>query len=290
MPKIDIIAPVRDEGETLPAFAQKAMSMTLSPEVSLGIIFVEDGSRDRTVSALRELSAVNSSVRFFSLRNNRGQAAAVAFGMKQSSADAIIMMDADGSHPLQIVPEMIARFRSGADVVQAVRIESGQEVRYRRAGSRMLNTMIYILTGVRTQRQNVYFRLISRDISQRLLKNNRFLYFFRTNFPKRVKVRQEYVYFRESRRKTGRSKYGLGRLIKVAMAAPFSVISTGRFIALAGLAGLAGAVCLAVGRPAEALVLLALDFVAILKFLRMSRTDITGQVAILEQSPSLPSR
>jgi glycosyltransferase involved in cell wall biosynthesis len=125
--KIDIIAPVRDEGEILPAFVKNVMAMTLPAEVDLGIIFVEDGSRDRTVSALRELSAENSSVRFFSLRNDRGQAAAVAFGMKQSSAEAIIMMDADGSHPLQIVPEMIARFRSGADVVQAVRIESGQE-------------------------------------------------------------------------------------------------------------------------------------------------------------------
>jgi hypothetical protein len=74
-------------------------------------------------------------------------------------------------------------------------------------------------------------------------------------------------------------------LIKVAMAAPFSVISGGRFIALAGLVGLAGAVCFAAGRPAEALILLALDSLAILKFLRMSRTDITRQVEIIEQYP-----
>jgi hypothetical protein len=79
-------------------------------------------------------------------------------------------------------------------------------------------------------------------------------------------------------------------LAKVAVAAPFSVISTGRFIALAGLAGLAGAICLAVGRPAEGLVILVLDSMAVLKFLRMSRTDITGQVEIIEQSHPLPLR
>lgn len=285
MLKIDIIVPVRDEAEILPGFAQAAMTMTLPPDVSLGIIFVEDSSKDQTVSVLRGLSERNGAIRFLSLRNNKGQPAAGAFAMRQSSADAIIMMDADGSHPLGLVPEMIARFRAGADIVQAVRTQSGQDVLYRRVGTLVFNLLIYVVTGVRTQRQNVCFRLISRDISQRLLANKRFLYFFRTNFSKRDKVRQEYVYFRESGRKAGRSKYGFKRLFKVALVAPFSVISDRRFAVLAGVVGLAGGVLFFAGRPVEALILLVLDCLAILKFLRMSRTDITREIEIIEQSP-----
>ena len=120
-PRVDIIVAVRNEEKNLVLFAESVRSLTLPGDVELGMIFVEDSSTDATLPVLCELASKDPLVHYYALEKGFGQGPAIVFGLSQSRADATIMMDVDGSHPVDVIPEMIERYLAGARIVQCRR-------------------------------------------------------------------------------------------------------------------------------------------------------------------------
>ena len=100
MTRIDIVTAVRNEEASIPPFVETVRALPVPADVEFGILFVEDGSNDGTVALLRELSAADPRIRYWSLERGFGQGPAVIYGLERSRAEAVVMMDADGSHPL----------------------------------------------------------------------------------------------------------------------------------------------------------------------------------------------
>jgi glycosyltransferase involved in cell wall biosynthesis len=119
---VDIVVAVRNEELTIPRFIDEVRSLRLPEGVRTRILFVEDGSTDQTLDLLRSQSRHDPSIQYYSLTNPFGQVGALSMGLAHASGDAVIMMDVDGSHPVDILPEMIAEFLAGADIVQGVRL------------------------------------------------------------------------------------------------------------------------------------------------------------------------
>lgn len=277
---------VRDEIESIPVFVESLRKLPLPPSVELRMIFVEDSSSDGTLDLLRRFSAEDQAIAHYSLVRGYGQGPAIAFGLRQARTDAMIMMDVDGGHAVSIIPEMVSRWLAGAHVVQAVRTSPHVPTWrwYRRWGTVCFNLVMDGLTGLHTARQNVYFRLVRKEVVEELLADRRWPHFLRIRFGERPGWRIEYVEFEAADRVLGESKYHLRRLAKLAVKAYFSTVSPRRF-ALQALGFAVLVVTLAWrGNPWVAGAAAALLVAMVVTFFRISGVDPLRQLAVRDSS------
>lgn len=231
---IDIVIAVRNEEEGIPFFISKLKMLSLPKGIELRVLFVEDSSTDKTRDILREFAKNNSNIDYIFLKKGFGQAAAIAFGLAHSSADAAIMMDVDGGHPLELIPVMAEFFSDKISsnnivVVQAIRKSIESRNPYRDMGSFAFNAFFYTLTGIDTKKQNVYYRLVSREVLNKLLCNNRWKNFLRIDYATLNNADVKFIKFDAIERQVGNSKYNFRRLLSFAFTAVLSSISLPRF-------------------------------------------------------------
>jgi glycosyltransferase involved in cell wall biosynthesis len=230
MTSVDVIVPVRNEEEAIPRFLTQVDELDLPDSITLGVMFIEDSSTDGTRPLLRRLSTERSDVTYYSLAQGFGQGAAVVFGLSRSEADAVIMMDGDGGHPPAVLPDMIARFLEGAEVVQCIRTKAVNRERYREWGSILFFNVARLLTGVELREQNVFFRLVSRKFAREILNKPRYWDYLRFPLPQRPQLQTIALDMEE--RTIGESKYGFWRLARLAISGLLSLIPPQRFGAL----------------------------------------------------------
>jgi len=228
---------VRDEEQTIPVFVEKIESLSLPAGVDLRVVFVEDSSTDGTRPLLRRLARENSRVSYYSVAPGMGQCPAIVFGLSRSAADAMIMMDVDGSHPVDVVPEMVRGFLDGAQVVQCVRRTLTNRKLYRRLGAIAYQTLLRLLTGADPREQLIYYRLVSAAVARQLVRQPRYWHYLRFPLPRRPDGALRKIEVDTEERTLGESKYGFWRLTNLAMDGIFSQISTRRCCALLATIG-----------------------------------------------------
>ncbi len=226
---VDILVAVRDEEENIPIFINNLKSLNIN-DVELGVLFLEDGSKDNTVKILKEYSDKDKNINYISLHNPYGQYAALTFGMNFSDSDAIITMDVDGGHPVEIVGKMIEKFLQGYNVVQGRRNVYKRGKKYRALFSYIYFFLCFIITGVNMFRQNVMFRLLDRKAKSIFISNKFWWHIFKTNFKKKDNLKSTYVIYNAPERTAGKSKYNLIKLFKLSYKSFFSLISLKRFL------------------------------------------------------------
>lgn len=192
------------------------------------------------------------------------------------------MMDVDGSHPVDLLPEMLSVYLDGADVVQMVRSDLTNRSAWRDAGSAAFIAAASMVTGVDLRRQNVYFRVVSASVRREILETPRWWRFLRLPLGQLGNVR--YLTFGSVERLRGDSKYDASRLLFFAFEGFVSLISPWRLAALlAGLA-LAASYSLAVGQGFLAVLLTGSTLALAIEYLRLSRSDLLSRMRIREQS------
>src|ERR1700674_3879066 len=115
---------------------------------SFEMIFVDDGSRDRTYRLLEEIAAVDSRVLVIKLRRNFGQTSALAAGFDHAQGDFILAMDGDLQHNPDEIPGFLAKLEEGYDVVSGWRSPRGDNCLFRRIPSFIANRLMAALRGV----------------------------------------------------------------------------------------------------------------------------------------------
>ena len=228
--RVDIIVPVRDEQDSVARFVTAVASLTCPAAVEWRIIFVEDGSRDRTVDILSELSRCDPRVCYFSTANGFGEGPAVMFGASRSDADAVIMMAADGSHPIDTIPRMIESFQNGCEVVQCTRASFRGRTWSRRTGSWLFGWMYRVLTGYRWEHQDTYYRLASQRFVEEMLKQPRYWRLIRFPLPTDASLCTLRVDMVE--RDHGASTYGFTRLLGLALDGVLALMTWPRVAAI----------------------------------------------------------
>ena len=119
---LSVVVPCFNEERALPELLRRLSAVGEDiPAAELELVFVDDGSRDGTLEVLRELAAEDARVRVLALSRNFGQMAATTAGMTAATGDAVVLIDADMQDPPEVIPEMVARWREGADVAYGLR-------------------------------------------------------------------------------------------------------------------------------------------------------------------------
>jgi len=215
------------------------------PSFELELVYVNDGSRDRTEAMLFELADRDPRVKVVSFTRNFGHQPAVSAGLQYAAGDAVAVIDADLQDPPEVILRLVEKWREGYDVVNAVR-EKRKEGFAKRFGYALFYRVYRRLAAIDVPLDSGDFALMDRrvvDVMNALPEKNRFVRGLRSWSG----FRQTGVAYERAARAAGETKYGFGKLLRLAFdgivnfsTAPLSLIF-GLGVATAAIAMLAGA-------------------------------------------------
>jgi dolichol-phosphate mannosyltransferase len=205
-PTISIVVPVYNEEAVLPELYRRISQVMDETDNSWELILVNDGSRDNSADVIHGLNQKDSRVKGISFSRNFGFQEAVTAGLAYTSGQAVILSDADLQDPPEVIPQMIAKWREGVDVVYGVRISREGETWFKKFTAKAFYRVIYRITSVKIPLDTGDFRLMDRrvvDAIMRMPERNRFL---RGMVPW-VGFRQAGIEYQRAARFAGESKF-----------------------------------------------------------------------------------
>jgi dolichol-phosphate mannosyltransferase len=213
---LSIVIPCYKEEQVL-IETHKRLSQALAKlqDYDYELVYVDDGSPDQTLPILRRIQQGDPRVRVVSFSRNFGHQVAVTAGLEHSKGDAVVVIDADLQDPPEVIPEMLALWRNGADVVYGVRAEREGESRFKRFTAKMFYRIINRLSDTPIPIDTGDFRLMDRRAVEALLsmpERDRFI----RGMVAWVGFRQEAVKYRRASRFAGTTKYPLRKMIRFA--------------------------------------------------------------------------
>ncbi len=209
---LSIVVPVmNEEGNVQPLIARIAEALA---QVEHELIFVDDGSNDRTVAEIERFATPNT--RLLVLSRNYGQTTAMAAGVDAADGELIVMLDGDLQNDPYDIPLMMDRMREGNwDVVAGIRTDRKDGFLLRKLPSKLANCLIRHVTGVQISDYGCTLKLFKSDIAKNLGLYGE-LHRYIPVLASMCGARMTQMQVRHHARHAGVSKYGIGRTLKVA--------------------------------------------------------------------------
>ena len=218
--KLSVIVPCFNEAANIVPFYKhlgQVLAKLEDDDVDCELFYVNDGSTDGTLDELYRLTEHNKKVKIIDLSRNFGKEIAISAGLHYASGDAILTLDADGQHPVELIPEFIKQWRDGAQVVTGVRDSNQQEGPVKRYGSKLF----YKFTGLNLV-PGADYRLIDKTVQAEFIKlteRNRVT----RGLIDWLGFKQAYVHFDANPRLGGPAGYSLPKMIKLALDSSISL-------------------------------------------------------------------
>lgn len=216
MKKISVVIPMYYEEEVADCCYERVSDVLQKIEdYDYEIIFVNDGSKDKTLELLRMMAERDERVKVVSFSRNFGHQAAVTAGLKFVTGNAIVIMDADLQDPPELIPEMIKLWEDGSEVIYGKRKTRPGESVFKLLTAKMFYDFLNSMSEVDIPKNTGDFRLVDRkvvDVVNSLPEHNKFL---RGLFSWVGFEQKEFLYDRQ-KREFGETKYPLKKMIKLA--------------------------------------------------------------------------
>jgi polyisoprenyl-phosphate glycosyltransferase len=215
-PILSIVVPVYNESDGLADFHNSLIRTLIETKEPYEIIYCDDGSTDNSSDLIRKWCAKNPNIKLIKLSRNFGKEIAVTAGVHEAKGQAIITIDADGQHPVNLIPNFLKAWRAGAKVVVGLRTGNQKEGPIKRYGSRLFFKVIGRLAGVKLVPNATDFRLIDHDVQQefsRMTERNRVT----RGLVDWLGYKSEFIEFKAGPRTAGKAGYSTGKLFKLAI-------------------------------------------------------------------------
>ncbi len=214
-PVYSVVVPVHDEAPVLPALYERLRAVLDTLDGPWEVILIDDGSRDSTYRLASELNERDARVKVVRLSRNFGHQVALSAGLDVARGQAVVTMDGDLQHPPETIPEFVARWREGNDVVYGVMVERQGETRTKSLTARVFYRLLGLLADIDVPSAAGDFRLVDRralGAFRAMRESNRYVrgMFSWIGFQQ---VGVEYV---SPPRPAGRSKYTTRRMVRLA--------------------------------------------------------------------------
>lgn len=162
--QLSLVVPMFNEEEALPIFLARVLPIVEGITSNYEIVCVNDGSRDRTLSMLMAEHEKNARIKVIDLTRNFGKEVALTAGLDHASGNAIIPLDADLQDPPELIPDMIAKWREGYDMVIGVRSDRSSDTFFKRVTANLFYRAIGQLGEVHIPANAGDFRLLDRRV------------------------------------------------------------------------------------------------------------------------------
>ncbi|WP_051172690.1 glycosyltransferase family 2 protein [Microbacterium indicum] len=216
MKSVAFVLPIYDEEGNIPLLYERlaAVAAPLADRYAFEFVFVDDGSRDRSLALLRGLRERDERVSVYSLARNSGHQIAVTAGIDVADADAVIVMDSDLQDPPEVAAQLIAAWEGGADVAYAQR-RTRDDGFFKRLTAGGFYWVLSKLARIDIPRDTGDFRLMDRKVVEELRRypeHNRFI----RGMVADVGFVQRPVLFDRDARHAGKTGYPLSKMLKLA--------------------------------------------------------------------------
>jgi glycosyltransferase involved in cell wall biosynthesis len=214
--QLTVLVAAFNEEAALPLLHARLRAVLDGLDIATRVLYVDDGSRDRSWDVLRQIAQADPRVALLRLSRNFGKEAALTAGLDHIREGAAIILDADGQDPPELIPEFVARWREGHDDVFGTRLEREGESWFKRASAHAFYRVIARLSNTPIPRDTGDFRLLSRralDAIAQLRERGRFM----KGLFGWVGYRQIAVPYHRQPRLAGHSKFDYWRLWNFAL-------------------------------------------------------------------------
>lgn len=214
-PDLSVVIPIYNEVENIAVLYDRLLRVLEGEKASFEIVFVDDGSRDESVKHLNELAALDERVIVIELARNFGHQVAITAGLDYARGKAVAVMDADLQDPPEVLPEFIAKWREGNEVVYAVRAKR-KEGWLKRTSYRTFYRLLRHVANIAIPLDAGDFCIMDRrvaDLLKSMPERNRFIRGIRSW----IGFKQTGIPFERHARHAGTSKYTVGRLMLLAL-------------------------------------------------------------------------
>ena len=216
MKTVTILLPAYNESESIPELKSCMESVVSSNSgYEWEFLLVNDGSTDQTLQLMQQLCAADSHYHYLDLSRNYGKEIAIMAGMDYARGDAVIIMDADMQHPIDVIPQMLSYWEQGYDDVYAQR-QTSDESWMKRNTSKAYYKLLQKSTNIPIQRDTGDFRLLDRKCIEALRtmretdRNNKGMFSW-------IGFRKKAVYYQQRRRRHGHTKWSYYKLLNLAL-------------------------------------------------------------------------
>ncbi len=213
---VSIVVPLFNEEDNITHFYGAIRAVIDERPERFELIFVDDGSRDQTPVLLRDLAQKDARVRSLILARNFGHQLALTCGMDHARGDAVITMDGDMQHPPALLPDLLAAWYDGYDVVQTVRLSTANVGWFKKWTSRGYYRFINSISKVEIVEGGSDFRLLDRKVAERLYDFREHARFLR-GIVSDIGYRQTRITFRAPERFAGESKFSFRKMVRFAI-------------------------------------------------------------------------
>ena len=215
--RIDIVVPCYNEQEVLRAFYEETSKVVNSlTDYEFTYLLVDDGSKDNTIVIMKDLAKAHEEVKYISFSRNFGKEAGMYAGLKYSTGDYVIIMDADLQHPPKMIPDMIAGVEEGYDCCAARRVSREGESKLRSWFSQMYYKISNKMTDVEMPQNAVDYRIMSRDMVDSILSLSEVERFSKGIFAW-VGFETKWIPYENVERTMGTTKWSFWGLFKYAL-------------------------------------------------------------------------
>ena len=222
MKKISVVVPMYYEEEVAKECYTRLKNVLEKIEnYNYEIIFINDGSKDKTLEILKEVAKENKNVKIISFSRNFGHQCAVTAGLRYVTGDAIVIIDADLQDPPELIPEMIKLWEEGNEVIYGKRKSREGESRFKLLTASMFYKTLNALSDVEIPKDTGDFRLVDRkvvEVINSLPEHNKFL----RGLFSWVGFKQKAYEYERKERYAGKTKYPLKKMLKLAQDGIFS--------------------------------------------------------------------
>jgi glycosyltransferase involved in cell wall biosynthesis len=235
-PSVSVVVPCFNEEASIGECHRRLTEVLCSLKISYELVYVDDGSRDATLSKLAEIYGDDPHVAVIELSRNFGHQPAVTAGLEAAAGQAVVIMDADLQDPPEVIPAMLGKWAEGYEVVYAVRESRERETGFKRWTAKAFYRLINLLSEIEIPLDAGDFRLLDRravEATKSMPERHRFL----RGMCSWIGFRQCGIKYARAPRWAGSTKYPMRKMMNLALdaIASFSTVPL-RILAVIGLA------------------------------------------------------
>lgn len=218
MKLISVVVPVFNEEEVVEQFVTRVRTVMdqLPHDLNYEIVFVDDGSTDSTHQIICAHAAQDQKIRLVAFSRNFGHQAAIAAGLRAATGDAIITIDCDFQDPPELIPEFVARWLNGANIVLGRRVSRHSDSVIKRVSARVFYNLMSRLSDSEVEPEVADFRLVSRGVADILRDIEESSPYWR-GLVQWVGFQPQYVDYEREARVAGTTKYSIRKMIKLGL-------------------------------------------------------------------------
>jgi len=213
--KVSVIVPVFNEEGCLLTLVSRVV-MIIEKYSDYEILFIDDGSRDNTLTVLRKLHAGNKKINFLSFSRNFGHQNALRAGTLYASGDCIISLDGDLQHPPELIPDLITKWKEGFDIVYTIRKDEKKIPVPKRVMSVLFYKLMNAISDMNFEHGEADFRLLDKNAAAELNNLNENAIFFR-GMVKWLGFEQIGIEYTPDDRTWGKTKYSRKKMFALAI-------------------------------------------------------------------------